>query len=171
MLNLENMYIGDHFAQALAETLPYHESKYSLNLSQNRLSQKGANAILEKMSPAIQTLDLSYNPSVKDLDTALLIVDYNRKLKELNLEGNNVGDQLVIKLCDAIIERPLLESLNLSHNLITVKGAVALGNLLSDNESLTSLFLRWNNILSMFNSFLKLHFYILNDYNDCFRRN
>ena len=94
--------MGDVFAEAYADTLPFKGTKSTLDLSNNRLSQKGATAILKKMSKSIQNLDLSNNPSVKDLDVKLLITDYKIKLKQLNIEGNNVGDNLVIKLCNAI---------------------------------------------------------------------
>ena len=96
------MMMGDAFAEAYADTLPFKGTKSTLDLSNNRLSQKGATAILKKMSKSIQNLDLSNNPSVKDLDVKLLITDYKIKLKQLNIEGNNVGDNLVIKLCNAI---------------------------------------------------------------------
>lgn len=96
------MMMGDAFAEAYADTLPFKGTKSTLDLSNNRLSQKGATAILKKMSKSIQNLDLSNNPSVKDLDVRLLITDYKIKLKQLNIEGNNVGDNLVIKLCNAI---------------------------------------------------------------------
>ena len=96
------MMMGDVFAEAYADTLPFKGTKSTLDLSNNRLSQKGATAILKKMSKSIQNLDLSNNPSVKDLDVRLLITDYKIKLKQLNIEGNNVGDNLVIKLCNAI---------------------------------------------------------------------
>jgi hypothetical protein len=68
------------------------------------------------------------------------------KLRELNIEGNNVGDALTIKICEAMLERPLLESLNLSHNVISNRGALAIANMLKSNITLVGLFIRWNNI-------------------------
>ena len=103
---------------------------------------------MTKFLNKIETLDLSYNPSVKDLNMDVLIFNYEKRIKELNLERNNVGDNLALKLCQAIKDRPLMESLNLSHNLITNRGAVALGDMLEENISLKSLFLKWNNIHS-----------------------
>lgn len=112
------------------------------------LSQKGADKILERIPKKVELIDLSYNPSVKDLNMDVLVFNYERKIREINLERNNVGDNLVIKLCHAIRDRPLMESLNLSHNLITNKGAQALAEMLEENISLYSLFLKWNNIHS-----------------------
>lgn len=41
-----------------------------------------------------------------------------------------------------------MESLNISSNLITNKGAASIAAMLRDNSSLVALFLRWNNIQS-----------------------
>ena len=100
-INLNNM-MGDKYAEAYTDTLQLKGSRSTLDLSNNRLSQKDATAILKKMLKFIQSLDLSNNPSVKDLDIKLLITDYKLKLKQLNIEGNNVGENLEIKLCKAI---------------------------------------------------------------------
>jgi len=67
-------------------------------LKNSRLSQKGADTIIEKISRKTEIIDLSYNPSVKDLNMNILIYDYKRRIKQINIEGNNVGDTLVIKL-------------------------------------------------------------------------
>ena len=69
-----------------------------------------------------------------------------RKIKEINIEGNNTGDKFIEKLWSAIETRPLMESLNLSHNLLTNKGGEAIANMLMNNSTITSLFLKWNNI-------------------------
>lgn len=143
---MNNNSMGDHYAEAFAETLPFKDSKSSLNLSNNRLSQKGADSVVKKISNEIEVLDLSYNPSVKDLDVDILVLDYKRRLRELNIEGNNVGDTFIIKICEAIQERPVMESLNISHNQITNKGAMSIANLLHGNSTIVALFLRWNNI-------------------------
>ena len=39
-----------------------------------------------------------------------------------------------------------MEFLNLSHNLISNKGAVAIADMLGNTATLTGLYLRWNNI-------------------------
>ena len=67
-------------------------------MKNSRLSQKGADTIIEKISRKTEIIDLSYNTSVKDLNMNILIYDYKRRIKEINIEGNNVGDTLVIKL-------------------------------------------------------------------------
>jgi hypothetical protein len=97
-INMDNVRMGDKHAEAFAESLKFNNSKSAINLSNNRLSQKGANTIITKISKNIEKFDISYNPCVKDLNLDILVFDYKRKLKELSVEGNNVGDQFVIKL-------------------------------------------------------------------------
>lgn len=101
-INMKGARMGDEYAEAFAETLPFKSTKSTLDLSNNRLSQKGADTIVKKISYNIEKLDLSYNPSVKDLDLDILIFDYKHKLRELNIEGNNVGDAFTIKICNAV---------------------------------------------------------------------
>ncbi|CAI2387670.1 unnamed protein product [Moneuplotes crassus] len=119
-----------------------------LDLQNKFLSQKGADKIIDKLPGKIEILNLSYNPSMKDLNMDSLIFNYEKRIKELNLERNNVGDSLVIKLCQAIRYRPLMECLNLSHNQLTSRSAEAIAEMLKENSSMHSLFLKWNNIHS-----------------------
>ena len=65
------------------------------------------------------------------------------KLNELNLEGNNVGDDLVLKLCEWMNN---FKRLNLTKNLITNKGALAISEAILVNYVTIALYLGWNNI-------------------------
>ena len=67
-------------------------------------------------------------------------------LTNLNIEGNNVGDNIVVKLCDTILERPVMRILNLSQNMITNKGAWSLAELLKYSGTIEALYLKWNYI-------------------------
>lgn len=58
-INMGNVRMGDQYAEAFAETLPFSNSKSALNMSKNRLSQNGANTIIKKISKSIEKLDLS----------------------------------------------------------------------------------------------------------------
>lgn len=145
---LNNASMGDQYAEAFSQILPFKNSGYTLSLSNNRLSQKGVDFIFEKMNSNIRKLDISNNPHVKHINTHKLITDYNTKLTALNVEGNQTGDNLVVKLAEAIIVRPILKILNLSENLITNKGAIVIAEMLKENNSLIVLQLRWNYIKS-----------------------
>jgi Ran GTPase-activating protein (RanGAP) involved in mRNA processing and transport len=143
---LKNVSMGDKYAEAFSNILPFKQTGYTLNLSNNRLSQKGADHILEKVNSHISKLDISFNPNVKALNFEKLITDFTFRLTAINLEGNNIGDNLVIKLNEAVRARPLMKTMNLSKNLITNKGAKSLADLLRDNISIVALYLKWNNI-------------------------
>jgi len=92
----------------------------------------------------ITNFDISHNPNVKSLNFSKLITDMSYNLTNLNIEGNNMGDNIVVKLCDAILERPVMKILNLSQNMITNKGAWSLAELLKYSESIEALYLKWN---------------------------
>lgn len=92
----------------------------------------------------MRKLDISFNPGIKFVDFDRLILKYDMVLTSLSFEGNGFGDNIVVKIAEAIGQRPLLKDLNLSQNMITNKGAIALANLLYENNTLVSLYLRWN---------------------------
>lgn len=46
-IKMNNVMMGDQYAEAFAVTLPYKKCKSALSLRNNRLSQKGADAILK----------------------------------------------------------------------------------------------------------------------------
>ena len=147
-IKMDNLMMGDKYVEILSNTIPFKQSKISLNMKNNRLTQSGADNLLKKLPKNIQRLNLSNNPSVKELDLNFLVYDYTRKLKELNIEGNNVGDSFIVKLWNAMLDESEMEIINLSSNLISNKGASAISLVLKESQSLTTLFLRWNNIQS-----------------------
>lgn len=143
VISLDHSLIGDEYAEAFAETLKYKKSDYSLSLKNNRLSQSAANKIIQNLGKSIISLDLSYNPLVKDLNTDFLFSHHGIQLKELNLEGNNIGDLLTQKISEYDHK---IEYFNLAKNLITNKGARFIAENLFSNRLLVCLNLSWNNI-------------------------
>ena len=133
-VKLDNIVLGDSYAKAISYLLPEIDSKFTLSMSGNRLTQRGANYILDKVNHKVQKMDLSFNPNIKIVDFDKFIINPRITLKSLNIEGNNVGDNFVKKLADAIYQRPIMEWLNLANNMITNKGALALSNLLKDDS-------------------------------------
>ena len=113
--------MGDNYAKAVSHLLPQIDSKFTLSLSNNRLTQKGADFILEKVNSHIQKIDMSFNPNVRVFNFEKFILNQNFMLREFSIEGNNVGDNFIIKLCEAIYSRPLMQCLNLAQNAITNK--------------------------------------------------
>ena len=97
-INMNNKMMGDHYAEALASILPNKKTEFTLSLSNNRLSQKGIDTIMEKMNSKVRKLDISYNSRIKYIDFSKLILDYDTKLTSLNIEENNFGDNIIVKL-------------------------------------------------------------------------
>ena len=120
-ISLNNISMGDNYAKAVSHLLPQIDSKFTLSLSNNRLTQKGADFILEKVNSHIQKIDMSFNPNVRVFNFEKFILNQNFMLREFSIEGNNVGDNFIIKLCEAIYSRPLMQCLNLAQNAITNK--------------------------------------------------
>lgn len=145
-IKLNNISMGDSYAEAFSHILPYKQSGFTLSLSNNRLTQEAANNIVEKLNKNIHKLDISFNPSVKFINVDKLVKNYNFRLSALNLEGNNAGDNLVVKLAEAIAARPMMKTLNLAQNMITNKGAIAIAELLKENDTIVALYLKWNYI-------------------------
>ena len=141
---LNNISMGDEYAEALSQILPFKQTGFSLSLSNNRITQKGADKIVEKLNQNISSLDFSFNPNIKYLNFKKLISNRSFKLTKLNLEGNQMGDNVVVKLSNAIIGKPGMQVLNLSQNMITNKGALSLAELIRYTHSLQALYIKWN---------------------------
>lgn len=99
-INLNNKLIGDQYAEALASILPNKKTEFTLSLSNNRLSQKGIDTIMDKMNSKVRKLDISYNSRIQYIDFSKLILNYDMKLTSLNIEENNFGDNMIVKLSE-----------------------------------------------------------------------
>ena len=71
-----------------------------------------------------------------------------RRLQELNLEGNKLGDLAITNLLDALIDNDTLTKLNLNKNLLTNTGAISIAKMIEQNSSIEELYLSWNQIKS-----------------------
>jgi hypothetical protein len=69
------------------------------------------------------------------------------QLEDLSLENNNFNDSLLVDLVESLIKSmaPLVK-LNLSHNQIGDKGAVALADILQTHYHLKIVKIAWNKI-------------------------
>lgn len=95
-------------------------------------------------------MDISNNPDIKRDAYKFLgryvLRDYRKKITELDLEGNMIGDNSLQIICEALSGDSSVKCLNLSQNNITDKGAQYLLEMLEFNISVNALFLRWNEI-------------------------
>ena len=69
-----------------------------------------------------------------------------KRLIELNLEGNKLGDMNVLTLCDGLMINRTIRILNLSRNCLTNISTLKLGLFLERNPPLKELYLYWNRI-------------------------
>ena len=67
-------------------------------------------------------------------------------MRELNLEGNKLGDHSVILICAALENNSKLSKLNLARNFLTNLCTTQLSATLQSNQTLTELYLYWNKI-------------------------
>jgi len=106
----------------------------------------------------IEILDLSYNLLSDDAIKKLceFINDTACELKEINLEGNNLGDKLVVQICDSVINylADKLILLNFGRNQIGNKGALSMSQICQYCVNLKVLVLYWNNIINYFASLI-----------------
>ena len=117
-------------------------------LSSNRLTSRGAMAIMNKVSYSTNHLDISNNPEIR-IDSykflsKYILQDYRKKIAHLNLEGNLMGDYPTDIICNILAIDCSIKYLNLSKNNISERGAASLGELIYTNSSITSLFISWN---------------------------
>ena len=60
-----NLSLGDDFAEILADQLRKDHNLSKMMISNNRLTSRGAMAMLNKVSYATNTLDISGNPDIR----------------------------------------------------------------------------------------------------------
>ena len=136
--------------------MKYSDHLKEIHLSGNRLTSKGISPFLKtvkenrKLFEKIEILDLSFNKlsgeAVKKL--CEFVNDVNCELKDINLEGNCLGDTAISNICDSISKyiSDKINVLNLGKNMISRKGALSVANLIHTCYNLRVLILCWNDI-------------------------
>ncbi len=147
-INMRDFAMGDKYAAAFSAAMCKLTQIESVDLANNRLSNKGATELLESAPRQLKRVDLSTNnislPTYKAISA--LILDPGRGLREIVLDNNRAGDAGASVLAKALDSTYTVSFLSLSKNEITDQGAKALADMLTYNVSLSVLFLHWNNI-------------------------
>jgi Ran GTPase-activating protein (RanGAP) involved in mRNA processing and transport len=153
-IKLNGQRTGDEYVNVLSKGVRYVNHIKEIDLSANRLTRKGVfpliNSIKENpyLLNKLKILDLSYNklgaPSIDK------IIEYLREddcdLQELNLEGNLLGNEPIIKLCEKISNHMNynLSLLNLGKNSLNDDIAKDLATFVKSCHSLKVFILCWN---------------------------
>lgn len=147
-IQFNNLSLGDDFISIFADQLKKEHGIHKMMLSNNRLTSRGAMAILNKVSYSTNTVDISANPDMKvdsyKFLSKYILQDYRKKIVHINLEGNLMGDYPIEIVWSTLAVDSYIKYLNLSKNNIGDRGAEALGDLIYNNWSLTALFISWN---------------------------
>lgn len=153
--------MGDDYFKSIGESIKYANHITDINFSKNRLTNKGLDPVLRSiknnigMFNQLESLNLSFNKlngdAIKNL--CRFLTDKSCDLKKLNLEGNNLGDQVVSELCDNIFSNIHLyhkiQFLNLGQNNISDYGASKIVSVLEVCDNLRVLILYWNKISNL----------------------
>ena len=156
ILEMNNQHSGDKFINCLSTGLKFVNHLNSLEMSNNRLTHHGIKKLLsnikqnESLLKNIIKLNLSYNnigdEGIEDLIT--FIEDKNCKLENLDIEGNNLGDKNINKICISIAQSiyTKLTYFNIGKNKISKNSEKGLLFLIEKCSELVVFILRNNQI-------------------------
>jgi hypothetical protein len=128
-----------------------HRHICELVLSGNCLRYSGAKDVFNialSCGSALQKLRVARNELGDDGASALapLFREESMSLTECDMSGNNIGDNGMLQISEAVQNCKSIKLLNLSSNACTGTGCRVLGDMLEANESLTELDISWNGI-------------------------
>ncbi len=141
-LQLNYQRLGDRYIYALSDSMKYTNHVDEILLGNNRLSDNAASKLINSIAEnlianiknRIHSIDLSYNMiSSNTIDSLCNYSQLNGcNLKRLNLEGNSLGDKLIIRLANALTlgSSDKLKYLNLSKNNLTDESMPSLAELI-----------------------------------------
>lgn len=138
--------MGDNYAEAFSESIG-EIGVNKLNLNDNRLTQKGAKQILEKISAdSLIEFDISNNKLKKNNFSQIQDIISTRQsiLTVLRLEGLKMKDENCILLCKALKRSQCIIEVNFAKN--DLEGSKSLAKFIIRTKTLQKLDLHWNNI-------------------------
>ena len=146
-LDLNQTYICDEGVRVIAEALKTNTTLMTLSLRRNNIGNKGIKAIAEalKINTTLTTLSLwgnninagSIRAIIKILKTSITI---------LKLGSNNLGDEGLIAIAEALKTNSILTTLGLGYNNIGDKGVIGIAEVLKINTTLIKLHLGNNKV-------------------------
>ncbi|KAL4479133.1 hypothetical protein ABPG72_008963 [Tetrahymena utriculariae] len=152
-LNLSHLNIGSTYQSIVASALAHVDFSdlYSLNLSQNNLTNASVELILQNLPESITRVDISNN-NIGVNGAASLKQAFNSKkyshLRYLNISSNQLGDNGIKTITEAIQNNTTIYSLDLSYNKLGDQSCIYLQQILQNNSYIQELYLQWNKISS-----------------------
>ncbi|CAF1031253.1 unnamed protein product [Adineta ricciae] len=144
-LDLSHNEIGDSGVQRLADTLRNNQILCTLDLSNNKITNFGFQYIYDilKENQSLKELELKNNPSNYCVAmSAAIKIRANGKTSKMNLSGENIGDEGIKYISEALHNNQRLIELDISNNAIGDIGVKYLSDALKHNQTLTKLILR-----------------------------
>ena len=139
-LDLSDNDLDTEGIEALVEGLKENTTLQTLDLSATKINNTGILVLVEalKKNPNLQKLNLSFNriSALGANDLARLLIE--SKLRQLIITNNQLGDEGVAILEEALKENKFLTILNLRLNQIGNLGACALARVLVENRGILS---------------------------------
>ena len=150
-LNAGQVQMTDEHSDAIANGIHRANFVNKLILKNVGLKDNQALSIIRNMNlQVVRHLDISDNPLLtKNFYRELceLLADNTVALERIEIEGNNVGDQIIHDMCTAMVQAKKIVYLNVSKNNITDAGARSIALLIQECPTLRLLFMHYNRIL------------------------
>jgi Ran GTPase-activating protein (RanGAP) involved in mRNA processing and transport len=141
--------MNDDFMLILSEALSTNRSITSLDLSHNRIGDKGCGWLCDGLliNTMLKHLDMSYN-EFGDAGVVYIsdLLMSNISLVTVNLSKNKIGKEGVHAISRAMLSNTTLLNLNLSYSIVDKEAAEYLAKGLKGNKSLTNLSLDYCSI-------------------------
>jgi len=148
MLDISYNSISDDGAVAISNCLKNNKCLQGLYMSHNKITIKGFEIILEvlQVSAVLNALDVSFC-YIHDKDgTAFEFLKHNNYLNTLNVSHNRITVKGANKIAEVIKINTTLQNLNISYCGIPDDGVVIISDSLKNNTSLKHLYISHNNI-------------------------
>ncbi|CAM4841300.1 unnamed protein product [Rotaria magnacalcarata] len=140
-LNLQNNGIGSHGAKHLFNALIGNKNLTSIELSAKLIGYDIiilANALADNKT--VTSINLRFN-EIKDQHLKYLVdaLKYDTKIRFLSLEHNEINDQGAENIAGLLRNNKTLQKLELNNNFVGNKGAMMIADALQSNKTLTCL--------------------------------
>ena len=123
-LNMSKCSLKDYSAYVLGECLILNESIKHVNISDNKISDKGFKSYIHLFSKnsTIEYFDVSKN-SISDISARECInnIRYNRSLRNINFYDNQLQNESGTALAELLVHNKTLRHVNVGFNRIQVK--------------------------------------------------